>query len=106
MGLQPAKAEIRSSVRNVKNVRTLVQNQNVRRAQSARLKNVQIYTLSVVVKLVVLIIATIALLNKGEREKFNYYNGGENEKDFINEFGFGGVEWNGRSRMYTNSKLF
>ena len=41
------------------------------------------------------IIATIALLNKGEREKFNYYNGGENEKDFINEFGFGFVEWNG-----------
>ena len=48
-----------------------------------------------VVKLVVLIIATIALLNKGEREKFNYYNGGENEKDFINEFGVGFVEWNG-----------
>ena len=50
-----------------------MQNQNVRRARSARLKNVQIYTLSVVVKLVVLIIATIALLNKGERGENNNY---------------------------------
>ena len=44
MGLQPAKAEIRSSVRNVKNARTWERKVNVRRAQSARLRNVQIYT--------------------------------------------------------------
>ena len=69
MGLQPAKAEIRSSVRNVKNVRTWAQRVNVRRAQSARLKNVQIYTLSVVVKLVVLIIATIARISRAEINK-------------------------------------
>ena len=106
MGLQPAKAEIRSSVRNVKNVRTWAQRVNVRRAQSARLKNVQIYMSFRAAKQIAPITATTALLNKGEREKFNYYNGGENEKDFINEFGVGFVEWNGRSRMYTNSKLF
>ena len=95
MGLQPAKAAIIFCVRNAKNARTWAQRVNVRRAQSARLRNVQIYMSFRDAKLVVLIIATIALLNKGEREKFNYYNGGENEKDFINEFGVGFVEWNG-----------
>ena len=68
-GQRLAKAEIRSSVRNVKNVRTWAQRVNVRRAQSARLKNVQIYMSFRAAKLVVLIIATIALLNKGERGK-------------------------------------
>ena len=95
MGLQPVRAAIIFCVRNVKNARTWAQRVNVRRAQSARLRNVQIYMSFRDAKLVVLIIATIALLNKGEREKFNYYNGGENEKDFINEFGVGFVEWNG-----------
>ena len=69
MGLQPAKAEIRSSVRNAKNARTWVQRVNVRRAQSARLKNVQIYMLFRAAKRVVPIIVTTALLNKGERGK-------------------------------------
>ena len=69
MGLQPAKAEIRSSVRNVKNARTWAQRVNVRRVRFALMKNAPTYTLSRDAKLVVLIIATIALLNKGEREK-------------------------------------
>ena len=69
MGQRLVRAEIRSSVRNVKNVRTWAQRVNVRRAQSARLKNVQIYTLSVVVKLVVLIIATIARISRAEINK-------------------------------------
>ena len=47
-------------------------------------------------KRVVPIIATTALLNKGKRGKFNYYNGGENEKDFIIFISFGGgVKWRG-----------
>ena len=69
MGLQPAKAEIRSSVRNAKNARTWAQRVNVRRAQSARLKNVQIYMSFRAAKQIAPIIATIALLNKGERGK-------------------------------------
>ena len=90
--LQPVRAAIIFCVRNVKNARTWERKQNVRRVRSARLKNVQIYMSFRAAKQIAPIIATTALLNKGEREKFNYYNGGENEKDFINEFGVGFVD--------------
>ena len=67
MGLQPAKAAIIFCVRNAKNVRTWAPNQNVRRAQSARLRNVQTYMSFRAAKQAAPIIATTALL------EINYY---------------------------------
>ena len=83
---------------------------NVRRAQSARMRNVQIYMSFRGAKPVVPIIATTALLNKSKREGKETIiinkaavwaqckiDGGrprlqekENEKVFINEFGIDG----------------
>ena len=63
MGLQPAKAAIIFCVRNAKNARTWAQRVNVRRAQSARLRNVQIYMSFRAAKQIAPITATIVLLN-------------------------------------------
>ena len=79
MGQRLVRAEIRSSVRNVKNVRTWAQRVNVRRAQSARLKNVQIYMSFRAAKQIAPITATtvpmISLSGKERNINFNYYHG-------------------------------
>ena len=58
-----------SSVPSVSLVRTWVQRVLARRAQSAPLRNVQIYISFRAVKQIAPITATTALLNKGKREK-------------------------------------
>ena len=79
MGLQPVRAAIIFCVRNAKNARTWERKQNVRRARSARLRNVQIYMSFQAAKRVVPIIATtvpmISLSGKERNINFNYYHG-------------------------------
>ena len=67
MGRQPVNLETRLSVQNANLARIWERKVNVRRVQSARLRNVQIYTSLRAAKLTVPITATFALLNKGER---------------------------------------
>ena len=77
--LQPVRAAITFCVRNAKNARTWAQRVNVRRAQSARLRNVQIYMSFRAAKQIAPIIATtvpmISLSGKERNINFNYYHG-------------------------------
>ena len=110
-GQRLVRAAITFCVRNAKNARTWERKQNVRRAQSARLKNVQIYMSFRAAKRIAPIIATTVHLSNSsksrERKITIIINNAavcvqckidgtsprlqekENEKNFINEFGFG-----------------